>query len=170
VSLSDKLAIWSLIVGILGLLVTIVGFWLAVSQLRRTASATEATRSAIEASTKRMRLNHLLVLLPQFRSFEIDLDNAGDDNDEKAARRALVGYSHTANQVAELLKGEEGIEPDFLELLRSSAISAASAKGRLATGHETNVRAVVEEISTQVSDVSARAAGIITQYQTQVAA
>jgi hypothetical protein len=63
----------------------VTGFWLAIVQLRKTRTAAEATTSAVEAANARMLYNHLLVLLPQLRSLEGDLDAAIAADDRTGA-------------------------------------------------------------------------------------
>jgi hypothetical protein len=66
-------------ISVAALIVSVIGFTFTIWQLVRTANAAEATKRAIERTEKRMALNHLLVLLPQFRLIENDLDPAAAD-------------------------------------------------------------------------------------------
>jgi hypothetical protein len=131
VSLGEWLGIIGLTVGVLGLAVTIGGFWLALLQLRRTADAAEATAAAVQRTEHRMALNHLLVIVPQIRVLEFDLDRAIEENDRLAALRALTSYAHVASEVAGLLSDQGILDSEVLEKLRVSAAAATDAKARL---------------------------------------
>jgi hypothetical protein len=156
-------------VSIAGLGVSVVGFSLTIWQLVRTANATRATAATIDKATRRMGVNHLLVLLPQLRMVENDLDAAIADNDPKLAARSLVSFSYTANQVASLLEGQDDFDLKFVELLRGSAHAASSAKSVLVTGTSRPVRTVVKSAVEDITAVSGRAAGLLADYQNRVA-
>lgn len=130
-SLGEQLGVAGLIVGSLGLLVTFGGFWIAILQLRRTANAAEATAAGIERTERRMALNHLLVVVPQIRLLELDLDRAVEENDRMAAVRALGSYSHVAAEVAGLMADQGVMNEGVLEKLQVSALAATEAKARL---------------------------------------
>ena len=152
-------------IGISGLAVTVVGFGATIWQLVRTANASIATRKAIEETARRMSLNHLLVLLPQLRVIESDLDAAMADEDRKLAIRSLVHFSHTANQVASLLEGEgDSIDRELIKQLRSSALEAGQAKSTLVTTSRT-VKVVAKTAAESIGKVSGHAAGLVAQFQ-----
>lgn len=159
-ALGDQLAV-------VGILVTVVGFSLTIWQLVRTANASEASRKAIEATARRMSMNHLLVLLPQLRMIESDLDAAAAEDDRKLAIRSLVNYSHTATQVATLLEAEGDIDDQLIERLRSSAKAAGSAKSTLVTTNRA-VRVVIKEAVEQIGEVSSHATGLVGKFQVKV--
>ncbi|MFC7402770.1 hypothetical protein [Citricoccus sp. GCM10030269] len=157
-------------IGIIGLVVTTVGFSLTVWQIWRTANASEKATEALKAATRRMHLNHLLVLLPQLKIYESELDAAQADDDKKQAIRALVSYSHAAQQVAALLESssEGREEAELVDQLRSSASAASSAKATLVSGATKPVRLVVKSAAEQIGSMSTFAAGLATRYQTKV--
>jgi hypothetical protein len=152
--------------GILGLFTTVVGFGLTIWQLIRTANASVATKAAIEATARRMSLNHLLVLIPQLRVIEGDLDAAMAEDDRKLAIRTLVNYSHTANQVASLLEGEDGeVDGELIDRLRGSAAEAGKAKSVLVTSTRGTVKTVAKAASEGIGEVAGHAAGLVAQFQ-----
>ena len=159
-NLSDSLSL-------AGLVVSIVGFAVAIWQLIRTANASIATKTAIEDTARRMSLNHLLVLLPQLRSIEGDLDAAAATDDKPLAIRSLVAHSHLANAVASLLEGGEAapVDPIWLVRLRDSAKAASTAKSALVTGSKPSVRITIKAALEQVAEVSSYAAGLSAQFQ-----
>lgn len=152
----------------LELAVTAVGFGLAIWQLHRTATATQATKRAIEDNTERMMLNHLLVLLPQFKSIESDLDMAAADADRSLAIRSLISFSYTANQVASLLESQGG-DPEFVDELKESAKMAASAKSLLVTDARKSVAGAIKAPHEAISGIGSKAFGLAARYQVKVA-
>jgi hypothetical protein len=161
-SFSDQL-------GIVSLLVTIIGFGLAIWQLVRSTNAAVATKEAIEATARRMSLNHLLVLLPQMRIIESDLDAAMYTDDRALAIRTLVNFSHTANQVASLLESEgEAVDLTLVALLKESALEAGKAKSALVTSERGTVRSVAKGAAERIQAVSGQAAGLVAQFQVKV--
>lgn len=163
-SLSDGLSI-------VGIVVTCAGFTVTIWQLMRTASASEATAAAIQETARRMNLNHLLVLLPQLRVIEGDLDAAMAENDRKLAIRSLVNFSHTANQVASLLEHEtDSVDQELVLKLRSSALEAGKAKNALVTSGKGTVRSVAGTAAEEVGAVASYAAGLVAQFQVKAAA
>lgn len=153
-----------------GLLVSVLGFTLAIIQLRRTAKATEETAAKIRQTLDRMNVNHLLVLLPQLRLIENDLDQAAEDDDRRLAQRTLISFSHTASQVASLLEGSDsGTDPALVQRLKSSARLASSTKASLVSSTRSTVRIATKEAASEISEISGLAAGMIAQYQSKVA-
>lgn len=117
-----------------------------------------------------MNVNHLLVLLPQLRMIENDLDQAAADDDKKLARRALISYTHTASQVASLLEAVDGpVDYELVSRLKSSAKLASAAKATIVNNARTTVRTATRDVAEQVADISGLTAGLLTQYQTKVA-
>lgn len=157
------------VLGVAGLAVSIIGFGVTAWQLIRTANATVATKDAIVQANKRMLLNHLLVLLPQLKTLESDLDSAIASGSQDAAIRALNGFSHAANQVASLLESQdEQSDTNLIAELRGCATNASASKSTLVGGISKPMATVLRTVSQQVSDVSAKCAGLTTKYQVKV--
>jgi hypothetical protein len=160
-----------------GLLITTVGFVVAIKQLKdgkellgRTATAAEATKAAIESANTRMVYNHLLVLLPQLTGLEADIDAAMATDDRQAAVRALVKFNHTANQIAMLLNGEaEFLDDGLVEDLRSTARSATQQKSALVSGSKKSVGSHLQAVAIEIAGVAARCSALATTYQTKAA-
>jgi len=123
-SLTDWLAIIGLIVGV-------AGFGITIWQLVRTARASEATKDAVERTEKHLAASYLLVLLPQFRIIESDLDNAAMDDDRRLAMRALRTYADVASEVRSLLASQADIDAQLLERLGETALAASQTKASI---------------------------------------
>ncbi|MCO7275065.1 hypothetical protein [Cellulosimicrobium cellulans] len=157
-------------IGFAGLAVSVVGFWVAIVQLRRTAKATAATAAALKSALHRMNVNHLLVLLPQLRIIENDLDQAAHDDDRRLAQRTLISYAHTASQVASLLESsEEPVDSELVGKLRTSARLASASKATLVSTSRSTVKTATKDVSSEIGEIAGLAAGLIAQYQSKVA-
>ncbi|MEV8253697.1 hypothetical protein AB0O95_06980 [Rhodoglobus sp. NPDC076762] len=158
------------VISIVGLLVTVTGFYLAIKQLRNTASAAEATTTAIVAANRRMLLNHLLVLVPQLVTIEADIDEAIAIDNKPGAIRALVAFSHAAVQIASLLETEG--ESDYSSLIsemREAASKSTAAKSALVSGSKKPLVALLKIVAVDVASISSKCAGLTTVYQIKVA-
>lgn len=161
----DKLSIsdW---IGLIGIAVSLVGFGLTIWQLVRTANASIATKNAIASANRRMLLNHLLVLLPQLSTFEADLDAAILADDKPGATRALVQFSHAANQVAALLESHDGAEDaDLANALRLSAKNASTNKAVIVSGVSRPLSTVLKTVAAEIGEMAGKCSGISVKYQ-----
>jgi hypothetical protein len=154
---------------IVGLVLTLVGFGVTIGQLVRTTRASIAARQALEVATLRLNKNHLLVLLPQIRIIEGDLDAASADEDKKSAIRSLIAFRHTASQAASLMENDPNPkEIELIELLLEGSIVAAKTKARLATGSDKPVSEVIRNASSKITLISGHASGLVASYQAKV--
>jgi hypothetical protein len=157
------------VISTVGVVISAVGFLFTVSQIRRTASAAEATRDAIKDSASRMQLNYLMVMLPELKIYEQELDAAAEGNDKRSARRVLVAYSHAANRVAALLS-QSNVEAEavFAAQLRTSAEAATAAKSSLYASEQVTVSSATGTLAALMSDVVREAEGLLATYQLKV--
>jgi hypothetical protein len=153
-------------IGLAGLVVSVVGFVIAIWQLVRTANATEATRRAVERTEQRMAVNHLLILLPQFRLIENDLDAAAQEDDRGLARRSLIAYSHFAAEVATILQGQNGTDQTLVTDLRTSATQASQAKATLIDApNGKSTKALTKDVRERISGLSVHIGTLVANYQ-----
>ena len=149
-----------------GQVVSVIGFGVAIWQLMRTANASIETKKAVERTEQRMALNHLLVLLPQFRQLENDLDHAAQEDDRPLARRTLVSYAHFATEVAAILQGQDKVDESLVTELRSTARDASRAKGALIdTPKCRDTRQLTKEARDAIASLSMHINTIATTYQ-----
>lgn len=154
-------------VGVASLVVTAVGFTVAVYQLRRTANATEATERAVERTEYRMALNHLLVLVPQFMIVESELDVSADENDRRLAIRALQSWTRVGSQAAGLLKSQLGQEVELIERIEASVREASAAKASLIDKPGTSTKSLTKDIRASLSDLASQFGTVVTQFTAQ---
>ncbi len=152
-------------ISLAGLIVAIIGFAATISQLVRTAKASEATKVAVERTERRMAMNHLLVLIPQFRILETDLDSAADENDRRLAIRALVAYSHIASEVAGLLRNQDSVDDVLVDRLALSARNASMAKANLINNPKQPAKSVTRDFRSELADVSMYLGTLVGQFK-----
>ena len=116
--------------GVAGLGVSVIGFGVAIWQLIRTANAAVATREAVERTEKRMAINHLLILLPQFRIVEGEFDRAAESEQTVRMSGACV-IAHYASEAAAILSSQTSADQTLVTQLKSSSREASRAKGVL---------------------------------------
>jgi hypothetical protein len=152
--------------GIAGLAVSVVGFAVAIWQLVRTANATVATRQAVERTEKRMAINHLLILLPQFRIIEGELDRAAEEDDRQLASRALVSYAHYASEAAAILSSQSNADQTLVTDLRSSSREASLAKGILIdASRNKSTKVLTKDIRERMASLSLHVGSLSASYQ-----
>jgi len=99
-----------------------------------------------------MAMNHLLILLPQFRTIEVELDHAVETDDRNHAARTLVTYRHTAIEVAALLSLDDSSKT-VSDLLKTSAMTAATTKGELVTKKGRSLRSILQGFQMELAQV-----------------
>ncbi len=145
--------------------VALVGFGITIKQVRTTLSATRATRKAVEDTERRITHNHLLVILPQFRLLEADLDTAVGAENRELAIRTLVTYRHLAGEAASLLQLDEAQRhSEIVAELRVTMEMAGSTKNGLVNSGKVSIKSGTKtfrlRITQTVNDLSAMIGGI----------
>ena len=164
----------SLIVSILGLIVSSIGFWKTVEQIRRTATASEAANKTFEDVGRRMNSHHILLLAPQINQICDDLDAAISNDDVKDASRLLVAYARSASTVSAAisLTGEAEklgtFELGMIEKLNSSAEMAGAKKGELYNVKGTPLDILLKEVSGTITQVSIELVKLTANYRAKV--
>lgn len=156
-SLADWLAV-------VGLVIAVAGFSLTIWQLVRTARATEATKLAIERTEKHMAASYLLVLLPQFRIIESDLDSAAMDDDRRLAMRALRTYADVASEVQSLLRSQTGIDDSLLNKLQTTAQAASLTKASIVDNPGRATKSLTREFRSELAEITAYVGGLTAHF------
>lgn len=152
---------------IVGVLITVAGFTITIWQILRTARASEATRKAVQSTEARMALNHILVVIPQLRILEQDLDRAIEDGDRLAAMRALGSYSYVVSEVSGLLGEQDVMDAETVERLKSSAVAAGQAKSRLLDSANTMPKSATREFRQDLAEVATALNALVGRYRLQ---
>jgi hypothetical protein len=116
------------VIGLIGVAVTVVGFCLALYQLKKTKGAAVAAQEAVESSERNLLRNQLLIVLPQFTTLAVDLDYAAEENDRKFAMRTLVSISRLSAEAAGLLTLLDDVDATVIERLKDFSRSASVCK------------------------------------------
>jgi len=153
--------------GLIGVAITTIGFSLTILQLRRTAKASEMSARAIERTEKRLALNQLLILLPQFQVFENDLDHAIDVDDRRWAIRTLVACKNIANEVAAMLEDDETVDHTVVNTLRSLARHASDAKSQLISQPTETIANMTSEIRLELGGLAGVMSGVASKFRVQ---
>lgn len=149
---------------LIGLMVTVAGFTIAIWQIRRTANASKAAADALMRSQRQIEVNYLLVLLPQFRIVESDLDAAVTGDDRRLAMRALRNYSTIAAEVSALLVHQSAADPSLLQALKESAMLASQTKAELVNNASKKTKNVTNEFRQRLGEILASVGGLAAQF------
>ncbi len=101
ISVSSSLGGW---ISLAGLLVSVLGFSFAWSQLNRTATSSEESNRTLLRVGNRLHLNLLLGILPELSQISAKIDEAITKNDKNSVIGYFLKFSTTANSAAALLK------------------------------------------------------------------
>lgn len=123
----------NLVIGVLGILLTIVGFWIAIVQIRKTRTAAEAARDAAAHGTNRIRYNQLIILVPQLQNLEGEMDAVVRQNDLFAAERVLVRWRQVATQTSGILREMGAEHEELTQQIEKCCGAARAAKAKLVT-------------------------------------
>lgn len=147
-----------------GLAVAIAGFGVTIWQLVRTARASEATANAIQRTERQMAASYLLVLLPQFRIIEGDLDAAAVEDDRKLAMRALRTYADVASEVRTLLEGQAQVDRALLRKLEETSRAATLTKADLVDNPGKATKTITKQFRTDLSGVTTYVGGLTAMF------
>lgn len=152
-----SLADW---LGSIGLIVSVLGFAGTIWQLQRTVNASKATAAAITRTEKRMAMNHLLVLLPQIRMIEADLDTAVDQGDRRLTIRALVMFTHLASEVAGVLKYQSDADAELVTLLEEASRKSSEAKVDLIGNANKLPKSATRQVRSDLAELTRHLTGL----------
>jgi uncharacterized protein YbaP (TraB family) len=155
---------------VLGLWLSIIGLFIAVAQLARTASATDSAVTALEGAQSRLGDNHLIHTAGQVRHHIDDLHHLVDYGRSKAeVATCLVQYLRACAELIVLLESEGYLRhKDLSEALISSRQSARRAKAILVEGGGKPVAEVVAVTRRKMQSVDDESTQLIAQYKLKV--
>ena len=142
----------------LGLALTVIGFVIAILQLRKTRSAALAAKDAAELSLvqaqRHLSQRSVMFLIPQVQVVVEDLDYSIASNDIQVSRRALVRFAHIASELSALLVEVRDSENPISERLTAAADKATRAKGSLMTQTKPDVASAVKSSAQLINGLS----------------
>jgi hypothetical protein len=118
---------WTTIVGVL---LALIGLFLTWRQAKNAANSAEAAKQAVSNTEQRIRLNQLMVLIPQLRWIANELDNAISTEDGSLVRRQLESWRWQAGNIHGML---ESVDPNQAKLLRDLQQSVGLARAASST-------------------------------------
>ena len=121
---------WGNIASVAGLIVSMVGFWFAIAQIRRSRTAAEAAREAANAARDRIAANLTIA----------DLTRASDRIQElkelhrvQAWSRVLDRYPEVRRSLVEIRERHPGLTPQQLGILQNAVSQISIMEGEVET-------------------------------------
>ncbi|HEY5111465.1 MAG TPA: hypothetical protein VII67_03945 [Acidimicrobiales bacterium] len=144
--LSDTLAL-------IGILVSAIGFAIAIGQIRKTKAAAIAAKEAVELTERTLVKNRLLTVIPQFTPLNVDLEDSAVRSERSLAIRTLLSLSRLSSQTSALV--DLGIDDGQLLVisLQSFSQQAATVKGYLVNHSTANVSRQTEAVRESLSNL-----------------
>lgn len=149
---------WQDVVAIVSLVVTIGGFAVAITQIRRGIRASEAAERAATTTADRIAANQLLGLVPQLQLLESELGACTQSNDHDGATRILLKWRHVSSQARGILLRGSTDQAGVLEQLQRAAALTTTAKESLIDRTKPvseSTKRVSRAISQAVDEISA---------------
>lgn len=140
--------------GAVGIGVSLLGFMVAIWQLRKTRKAAVAAEDAFRESGR----SHFLFLLPQLRQYETEFDLGVQADDRQVVARALSSYAYLSNEIAAFVDDLDLSGPDSVTVLRRAAGTAADTKHEIIRNRSKKLVNATAEMQTCMRDVATHVA------------
>ena len=114
-----------------GLPLALIGLYLTWVQAKNAAKAAEAAREAVLETEHRIRINQLMVLIPQLRWTVSELESAISSYNSSQVRRQLESWRWQASNIYGMLEAVAPAEARTLRILQQSVGLARSAGAAL---------------------------------------
>lgn len=145
---------------VIGLAVSVAGFWLAIAQIRKTRSSVEAAAAAIARTERHLVINHLLIVLSQLPQLEEELHRAVVAADADAASASLARWRYVGAEVLGILSAGRLSDAGFEAALRDSVAQSVAARGGLLRSKQP-VETTTRKVRAVMSDVVAQSAELV---------
>lgn len=145
----------------LGLVLTVIGFWVAIVQLRKTRSASVEAARELSRAREKLNADQLSANVAQLQLVGTDLDFAIWNNDAEVAHRSLVRFNYLANEVVALLDNHPGDNAELAERLKQAASDAREAKAEIVSTKRPDVVRVAKAVGRAVTELTGDIAGIV---------
>lgn len=124
---------------LVGILISIAGFTVAIIQINRTKSSAKAAEGAIKTTEGSLRRNYLLLFLADFTPLNAELDDAVATGDRRLTARALLSLSRLSSHLAGLLTLEQEQEDQIVSSLRELSTVATLTKKAIINKQDGNL-------------------------------
>ncbi|QHF19547.1 hypothetical protein GTU71_00850 [Rathayibacter sp. VKM Ac-2762] len=121
------------------LILTIIGFWIAFVQLRKTKKAAEAATEALTGAQATLSERAMHAIAPQLHHVHEDIQVAMKSGDTLDAQRALLRFSRLANEMGDILKTSYPTHTELVTIIQSASSKATKVKVTLVTKPTTDV-------------------------------
>jgi hypothetical protein len=152
----------------LGLALTVLGFWIAIAQLHKTRTATEAATDALREAQANVSHMAFMSVIPQIQMVVDDLSFAMPANDEEVARRALVRFSLLGREASEILESFDADHRQLQDKLVKASTRATKTKSALVTTKDPDVIAVVKVVAADIDAVHQELAQVGAQLRNRI--
>ena len=134
---TSSLADWiSIVTGPTGLAVSVLGFGLAIWQIRKVRKSTEAAASASSTAARTAAANMVLFLIPDLQAIASEISTALESGDRERLPELLDRWRETGIRVRGLLKARGEVDAAVLTALTRSFAQATDAKAKIRSGVE----------------------------------
>lgn len=154
---------WRDVLAVLGFLVTLIGFWIAIQQIRKATSAAEAGEKAISKTAERLGMNYLLILLSQLQDAQQALALAVARDEGPSAQLALLRWRQLSGQARGRLAAT-GEHQEVVKLIQASVAQIGTAQAMIDKDEKSvadatkRVRAAIDRASDELSALMAQLA------------
>lgn len=124
----------TIVTGPLGVIVSILGFGIAITQIRRVKSATEAATAATTHAARTTAGNMILFLIPDLQSLASDINRSIEAGEGDRLPEVLDRWRETGIRVRGLLKARGQADDEILAVLTKSFAQVTDAKEKIRSG------------------------------------
>lgn len=142
--MSDSVGTWlGVALGILSVVISIGGFWIAIAQIRKTRNALEAHHRAVRQTEARLGLARQSRLLQELQQSQANFDSGIAGRQAQKLRIAVGDWRRTASEMA----GTTATDPasESLRSVLHEAMSLAAMIDLTAAANDVDYRSWVEQ-------------------------
>ena len=148
------------------LLFTAGGFWLAIRQLKRTATAAELTTERIAGLQRRLLGNDLLIALPEVQKLGDLIDSAIKAGDQERTESALRDYARAAHASSAMISTRpEQDEQELIKRLDAASKGALKAQEELVKAGGGDFAVIARKAIGKISTASVEIGAAIARLQ-----
>jgi hypothetical protein len=147
--------------GVAALYVSLGGFAIAIAEIHRAATVSEATEQAIKHTLKVVAAGHLAITITHLRHTVDDLEQATDARDSVGARRAINAWRNLASEARGPLRKQFPKDATVIPALDRSIELGQHVKGKLSEAENEPLRPITGECLAAMEQVSNDLAALI---------
>ena len=152
----------------LGIGLTVLGFGVAIVQLRKTKKATIAASDELRKARLKLSGDQLSALVPQIQTITSDLDFAILSNDREVAHRALLRFSYLATEAISLLNNLDSDHSELQDRLTETASDALDAKSSILGRPNADVARNAKVVTRKIEKLTVEVSGLVANGRYQI--